>query len=73
MQQKNLHHHGLEDTMCTYEKMQFDKNQIHRYDLEKDDAPRKWLFMSIKPIWLLYEPWAEDATIEQTIAKKSWA
>lgn len=57
--------------MCTHEKMRFGKDQVYRYDLEKDDAPREWLFMSIKPIWLLYEPWAEDSSIQQTIAKKA--
>lgn len=57
--------------MCTYEIMQFGSNRVHRFNLEKDDSAREWLFAAIKPVWLLYEPWADDSTIRQTIAKKA--
>lgn len=57
--------------MCTYEAMQFGSNWVHRYDLEDNNAPRDWLFKSIKPLWLLYEPWTDDTTVFQTITQKA--
>jgi len=57
--------------MYTGETMYFGNNRVIRLDLEKEDAPRDLLFDSIKPLWLLYEPWATDVEIRRMITKKA--